>query len=247
MTVKAAYFSEDICLRLPGSQTQFHRMTLHPAVNYASKDSGKTVAKPIRSCACRSLRRLWVCLTLASFALGTSAAHGQAAYTAKRAGDLQAGLGFSYARSDYGQPPSLRGGTFYASFDFKPHFGVEVDNHQLNAPSASTPANQTDYSKVYNRDYEVGGRYVRHYGILNPYARLMYGRGVFNYPSDVANLAYNMGVIGVGVDVNVTQRINVRADYEYQQWYSFHGQVFNSTSSTLSPQGVTIGAAYHFQ
>ena len=62
-----------------------------------------------------------------------------------------------------------------------------------------------------------------------------------------ANLAYNMGVIGVGVDVNVTQRVNVRADYEYQQWYSFHGQVFNSASSILSPQGITIGAAYHFQ
>ena len=222
-------------------------MPLHPAIPSVPNTPAETGAKASRPRGRRLLSAIPVFLTLALLALSTSAAHGQAAYTAKRAGDLQAGLGFSYARSDYGQPPSLRGGTFYASFDFKPHFGVEVDFHQLNAPSSSTPANQTDYSKVYNRDYEVGGRYVRHYGILNPYARLMYGRGVFNYPSDVANLAYNMGVIGVGVDVNVTQRVNVRADYEYQQWYSFHGQVFNSASSILSPQGITIGAAYHFQ
>lgn len=222
-------------------------MPLRPATNFVPKEPHKVVARAPKSIGGRASRLVTAFLALAVLSLSASCAQAQAAYTAKRAGDLQAGLGFTYARSDYGQPPSLRGGTFYASFDFKPHFGVEVDFHQLNAPSSSATANQVDYSKVYNRDYEVGGRYVRHYGILNPYARVMYGRGVFNYPSDIANLAYNMGVIGVGVDVNVAQRVNVRADYEYQQWYSFHGQVFNSASSTLSPQGITIGAAYHFQ
>ncbi len=222
-------------------------MTIHTAGPDAPQTAARTKAKASRRLQRFTFSGVASLLAMCVLTVCTPAAHSQAAYTAKRAGDLQAGLGFSYARSDFGQPPSLRGGTFYASFDFKPHFGVEVDFHQLNAPSASTPANQTDYSKVYNRDYELGGRYVRHYGLLNPYARLMYGRGVFNYPSDVANLAYNMAIIGVGVDVNVSQRVNVRADYEYQQWYSFHGQVFNSNSGTLSPQAFTIGAAYHFQ
>ena len=75
----------------------------------------------------------------------------------------------------------------------------------------------------------------------------MYGRGVFNYQFDVANLAYNMADAGVGVDVNVTRRINVRADYEYQQWFGFRGNLNDPDSSTLSPQVFTIGAAYHFQ
>ncbi len=185
----------------------------------------------------RATRRFaWGLALVLVFAV-SRAASGQAAYTATRAGDLQVGGGFSLADADYDHP-KLRGETVYASFDFKPHFGVEIDFHQVNAPQPS---------KIYERSYEVGGRYVRHYGIFNPYARLMYGRGVFNYQYDVANLAYNMADVGVGVDVNVTRRINVRADYEYQQWFSFRGNLNNPDSSILSPQVFTIGAAYHFQ
>jgi hypothetical protein len=35
---------------------------------------------------------------------------------------------------------------------------------------------------IYERTYEIGPRYVRKYGRLERYAKLMYGRGVFNYP-----------------------------------------------------------------
>ena len=111
----------------PDHKTQIHRMPLHPAIPSVPNEPAETGAKASRPRGRRLLSAIPVFLTLALLALSTSAARGQAAYTAKRAGDLQAGLGFSYARSDYGQPPSLRGGTFYASFDFKPHFGVEVD------------------------------------------------------------------------------------------------------------------------
>ncbi len=168
-------------------------------------------------------------------------ANAQALPTAKRAGDLQVGGGFSLAKPDYTQQ-TFRGFSFYSSFDFKEHFGIEVDFHQMNH-------GQTD--NIYERSYEVGGRYVRHYGIFNPYARLMYGRGVFNYPYDVANLAYNMGVAGAGVDINVSRRVNVRADYEYQRWFGFRGYVSGNPNGAnngpLTPQIFTIGAAYHFQ
>lgn len=48
-----------------------------------------------------------------------------------------------------------------------------------------------------------------------------------------------MGVAGGGVDIHVHKHVNVRAEYEYQKWFGFppHG---------LTPQMVTIGAAYHF-
>ena len=188
-----------------------------------------------------SLRRPTVALL---FGLGLLASasrlQAQAVATASRAGDLQVGGGFSIGNGDY-DTPTYRGYTGYASFDFKPHWGVEVDFHQLNTAAPAT---------YYERSYEVGGRYVRHYGIFNPYARLMYGRGVFNYQFNYANLAYNQADAAVGVDVNVQRRVNVRAEYEYQQWFNFKGNVTSSGilgSGTLSPQMFTIGAAYHFQ
>ena len=67
----------------------------------------------------------------------------------------------------------------------------------------------------------------------------MYGRGVFNFPNNVANLAYNMFSFGGGTDVRVLRFLNVRADYEYQDWLGF-------PPSGLKPQLVTFGVAYHF-
>lgn len=171
-----------------------------------------------------------------------SHAHAQAIATASRAGDLQVGGGFSIGNGDYDRP-TYRGYTGYASFDFKPNFGIEVDFHQLNTASPAT---------YYERSYEVGGRYVRHYGIFNPYARLMYGRGVFNYQYNLANLAYNQIDGAVGVDINVQRRVNVRAEYEYQNWLNFKGLDYSTSNvtnkgGTLSPQMFTIGAAYHFR
>ena len=170
-----------------------------------------------------------------------SAANGQAKPTAERAGDLQAGGGFVIASPDYTQM-TFKGYMGYATFDFKSNYGVEFNIHQVNAPSPS---------KLYERTYELGGRYVRHHGILNPYAKLMYGRGVFNYEYSVANLAYNIGSIGAGVDVIEHRLVNVRADYEYQNWFNFRGFVsqgnVTANSASLSPQLFTIGAAYHFE
>jgi hypothetical protein len=67
----------------------------------------------------------------------------------------------------------------------------------------------------------------------------MYGRGVFNFPYDVANLAYNLFAGGVGADVRVLPYLNLRLDYEYQRWLSF-------PPTGLTPQILTVGVAYHF-
>ena len=72
-----------------------------------------------------------------------------------------------------------------------------------------------------------------------PYAKLMYGRGVYNFHNSVANIAYNVFTVGGGVDWRVLRSWNVRADYEYQTWPGF-------PLDTLHPQIVTIGIAYHF-
>ncbi len=174
-----------------------------------------------------SLKNL-VC-AIALLAASAGAAFSQSSPTISRAGDLQVGGGYTSANSDY-VPDRIRGLAFYSDFDFSEHFGVEVDFHQLSDPQPT---------QVYERTYEVGGRYLRHYGRFSPYAKILIGRGVFNFPLNEANLAYNMAALGAGVDIAVHRRINVRADFEYQDWHGF-------PPNGLSPSLITIGAAYHF-
>ena len=185
----------------------------------------------------RKVRRTIVLPGLLLFAgLAAGRLHAQAhAPTANRAADLQLGGGFSYGKHDYeftppGDGTRISGLSLYGTLDFKTHYGVEIAFHQLGT-------HKDDHE--YERSYEIGPRYVLHFNRVNPYARVMYGRGVFNFPGDVANIAYNMGVLGGGVDFNAQKHVNVRVDYEYQKWFGF-------PLHDLQPQMVTLGAAYHF-
>ena len=133
--------------------------------------------------------------------------HAQATPTASRLGDLKIGGGFSTADSDYGH--RFNGGSAYFDFDFLPHIGVEGRVSFRQGPS-----------DLYEKTYEVGGRYYRIYRKFVPYAKVMYGRGVFNFPpvSDgfQPNLAYNLIAGGLGADYRVKPWLYVRADWEYQ-------------------------------
>lgn len=180
--------------------------------------------------------RKTILFSVALAAFTVSAMHAQKLPTATRSLDIQAGGGFVYGHSDYGR--NIKGYGGYATVDFKPHLGLEVDYHQ---------ASGTD--SIYERTYEAGGRYVfargRHWV---PYAKVMYGRGVFNFPPfypggpSAANLAYNMGVIGGGADYKLKPYLNLRGDFEYQDWFSNLG-----LNHGLTPYLGSIGVAYHFR
>lgn len=182
-------------------------------------------------------------LVLASLLTGTSCLHAQATATATRQGDAQIGAGYSNAQSDYG--PRYPGYLIYGDFDFLPHFGAEAEFHSVSAPSPEL---------LYERTYEIGARYYRTYGRLVPYAKVLVGRGVFNYPPclnstqnvSCANLAYNMFAIGGGADVKVRPWLYVRGDFEYQSWPSFRGTI-GGPANGLTPELISIGAAYHFR
>jgi hypothetical protein len=164
---------------------------------------------------------------------GASMLHAQASPTASRRGDLQIGVGYTNANTDY-VPNRVNGGTAYFTYDFKPHFGVEGDFRFVKD-------NPTNY---YEKSYEIGGRYFRTYkDKWVPYGRVMYGRGVFNFTSQgvtVANLAYNLAAIGAGLDYKVLPYLNVRGDYQYQRWFGF-------PPNGLTPSMITVGVAYHFR
>jgi opacity protein-like surface antigen len=155
----------------------------------------------------------------------------QSAPTASRVGDLQIGGGFVFARSDYNFTPiTLYGGAGYIDFATRPHWGGEFDFRQNKSSADPT---------VYERTYELGPRIFLQRGPLIPYAKIMYGRGVYNFHNSIANIAYNMYTFGGGADYELRRSINLRADYEYQTWMGF-------PITNLHPSVITIGVAYHF-
>lgn len=171
--------------------------------------------------------------------------HAQAEPTASSDGDLQIGALFAYGNSDYSNvnyhPSNFNGYGAYTTFDFRYHVGIEGVFHQVNDPNSTTG--------VYERTYEIGPRYVLRHGPYNPYGKLLYGRGVFNYPTvpddpthkpgPAANLAYNLITIGGGLDYRFMPGLKMRADLEYQKWLGF-------PPNNLSPVIVSIGVAYRF-
>jgi opacity protein-like surface antigen len=158
-------------------------------------------------------------------------ARAQSLPTASRAADLQVGGGFVIARSAYNFTPiHLYGASIYADLAIRPHWGAEFDFHHTKASEDST---------IYERTYELGPRVFLTRGALTPYAKVLYGRGVYNFRNNTANVAYNMYTFGGGADFAVTRSINVRGDYEYQNWMGF-------PLGTLHPSVATIGVAWHF-
>jgi hypothetical protein len=165
-----------------------------------------------------------------SFLLGgASALFGQAIPTASRAGDAQIGIGYSAAKPDY-IPQTFQGIAAYADFDFRPHLGIEAEFHQ---------ANNIGSYQSFQRTYEIGGRYLRAYGPLVPYVKVLVGRGQFEYPYGEAEANYTMYAGGAGVDFKLGLYLRVRGEYEFQKWTSF-------PNGGLTPHIVTIGLAYHF-
>jgi hypothetical protein len=157
--------------------------------------------------------------------------YAQSEATASKRLDLKVGGSFATANSDYGGRYS--GGAAYINADFLPNLGVEGEFHFVK-----------DSSDLYEKTYEVGGRYYRTYRKYVPYAKVMYGRGIFNFPALPdgfrPNLAYNLAAAGIGVDYKMKRYLYVRGDWEYQNWFGFQ-------NSSLSPSILTIGAAYHFR
>jgi hypothetical protein len=181
---------------------------------------------------CRSSIPRLILATCTFFALcgiGTTLPAQKYFPTATKRADLQVGGGYAISSPDYSNQ-RFQGITGYATLDVTPHWGFEFDIHQVNT---------TGDDHIYERSYEIGPRYVRHYGRFNPYLRASYGRGVFNFPYNQANVAYNIAAGAIGLDVRIKPHLFVRGEYEGQYWFKFQDR-------SLQPDVTTIGAAYHF-
>jgi opacity protein-like surface antigen len=180
---------------------------------------------------------------VAALALGLfpSLLMSQSMPTAVRRLNVQVGGLFSVANpgvaSDativYGQM-NFKGGGMYATIDPANHLGLEMSVRQVFGTEG-----------VHERTYSAGPRFYLTSGRFMPYGKVLFGRAVLNFPNNFANQAFTEGSLGGGVDYRLTSLLYVRADYEYQRWFSFGTQV-SAFPGSLSPSVASFGVSYHF-
>ena len=158
-------------------------------------------------------------------------AHAQATPTASRPGALQIGVGGTIVTPDYA-PAKDKGPTFYTTYDFTSHLGIEGDIHFASIIAPDDVGEDT---------FLIGPRYVINHKRFSPFAKVLFGIGQLNLQFDTSphtKTSYFAYAVGAGLDIKVIRSINVRAfDLEYQQWSYEHG---------LNPLAATIGVAYAF-
>ena len=167
-------------------------------------------------------------------ALGGRQVLAQAVATASRAGTAQLGAAVSLASPDYGQR-YIKGISVFGDLDFGEHLGIEGDAHLV---SYSTP---TDIGQS---TFLLGPRYSFHRKRLDPYGKVLFGLGQFDYQYDnIPHYHENYLVYGLGggLDIRASRHIVIRAiDFEAQRWpgYGVNG---------LTPYVTSFGAAYAFR
>jgi hypothetical protein len=159
----------------------------------------------------------------------------QASPTATRAAFIQVGAGLSVFQPDY-NPGSIKGYSFYGTFDFTSHIGIAGDIHIVNV---ITPGD------IGENSYLLGPRFVMSRGRFHPYGKALAGIGVFTFQpvyvtSSSSSSSHKMYALGGGLDVSVKRHWNIRAfDFEYQKWPGFG-------PNGITPYGITVGSAYVF-
>lgn len=159
------------------------------------------------------------------------------------------GTGLSYYFPSYG-PGSIAGETLWIdnSLERVPQFlsGLSVDFEARNLGFARS-SNQP----VLRVDTAGGGAMYKwnHFSKVIPYGKVTEGLGNIDYIAGTGRAHQGRGVTGAGggCDIRAFGSVWVRADYEYEYWPNFWIKTVGSpTGAALNPQGLTIGAIYHF-
>lgn len=143
---------------------------------------------------------------------------------------------FSYFDASYG---SYKTAGFGAVVDYSPllegNLGIEGEGRWLKLGGSH------GFSE-YN--YLAGPRY-RFYKSkkYQPYAKVLAGAGLINFPYGLAHGGYFAIAPGAGLDMAVNQHWKLRLDYEFQYWPSAVG-VPGIPSGAMHPNGVSVGFTY---
>jgi opacity protein-like surface antigen len=93
-------------------------------------------------------------------------------------------------------------------------------------------------------NYLVGPRY-RFYKSrkYQPYAKILAGAGLINFPFGLAHGGYFAIAPGAGADVALNEHWKVRLDYEFQYWPSAVG-IPGIPTGSMHPNGASVGLTY---
>lgn len=165
-----------------------------------------------------------------------AAARAQDIPTAYRMGQTQVGIAYTNAATDEFSD-RIGGVSIYGTFDFLPHIGAQANAHIL---KLQNPQQYTQSS------YEAGLRYFRGYGRFKPYVGIQIGIANSYQPTPpgglvqeaIGNFAMFSG--NGGVDYYLPHNLNIRGDFEYQDWFNYPPHVLN-------PSMFSIGVAYRIR
>jgi len=120
---------------------------------------------------------------------------------------------------------------------FKPWLQVEAEGRWLRF-------NQVD--GIYEDNYLIGPRlpiYKLRFWRATPYAKVLIGYGKLNFENNNGWGRYTALSYGGGLDVKMTNRIDLRLpDFEYQQWPQWSEGT--TSNYTLMPYGISVGVSY---
>jgi hypothetical protein len=161
------------------------------------------------------------------------------------------GTGFSYFSPDYG-PWHLAGGTLWIndSLNRMPSF---LSGLSLDIEARDLSLFNSSHDPVTRIDTAAGGAIYKlsRYRNFRPYGKVTVGLGNIDYmPSGTHRYNQSRTVTGMGggCDIRAFRSVWVRADYEFQYWPNFWvtKQSNYRTGAAIDPNGLTIGAVYHF-
>ena len=139
---------------------------------------------------------------------------GQAVYTANGPGSfVSLGVTISGYESEYGDT-LLGGGSVFLDANVYRRIGVEAEGRSSRLHSNDDLREST---------YLVGPRFSGLGRTWQPYAKLLIGRGEFNFPFNYAHGSYLVAAPGLGLDWRLpNHRVIIRlVDFEYQDWPKF--------------------------
>lgn len=189
-----------------------------------------------------TLAALFVCATVSVLAQTVPAA------TNKNI-PFAVGAGVSGYNTDLGTG-DLLGGTLWIDYTLPhmPHLlnglGLEVEGRDLNY--GRSPSTWTNL----RMDVASGGVIytLPRYRNFRPYGKYLMGFGNIDYgaPAYSEHATRTVTSMGGGVDYRVFRNIWARADYEFQSWPDFWKINGTHHGASLTPEGFTVGAMYHF-
>lgn len=181
--------------------------------------------------------------------LGITTIHGYSQVTpAAHQGNipLSIGGGITDYSLDWGYGRRMLGITAWVDWHFASQsrflrgVGIEAEGTDLNWDRPST------LSKMRHDTGQGGLTYTWHrFRHFNPYVKMLGGIGSIDFPAPLNYPYYTHDTFSIfspggGVEYQLSNRVWVRGDYEYQYWHQTFGP------HDLNPNGFTIGATYHF-